>query len=170
MQAVSTVFRIPIYKVLEGNRNQPYYRTLERIPGKFVGSSTGKHCAYHNKAGHLTQGYKAFKSHMEDLVRQGYLRDLVDEANENKVRGKAQRLMHQHHVYQIEQKKPRTDEYQRLMISVTEANLDIVLHPHNDALVVTLKIGDYQMKCILIDQGSTCHIMYVRCYKELVLY
>ncbi|XP_028080064.1 uncharacterized protein LOC114281712 [Camellia sinensis] len=46
----------------------------------------------------------------------------------------------------------------------------MVQHPHNDALVVTLKIGDCQVRHILIDQGSSCDIIYVRCYKELGLY
>lgn len=68
-QVVTTVFRIPIYKVLEKIRNQPYYKASEKIPGKFMTRSLGKHCAYHNKDGHLTQGYRALKTHLEDLVR-----------------------------------------------------------------------------------------------------
>ncbi|XP_028081229.1 uncharacterized protein LOC114282690 [Camellia sinensis] len=43
----------------------------------------------------------------------------------------------------------------------------MVQHPHNDTLVVTLKIRDCQVRHILIDQGSACDIMYVKCYKEL---
>ncbi|XP_028067667.1 uncharacterized protein LOC114270393 [Camellia sinensis] len=35
-QAMTTVFRIPVYKVLERIRNQPYYRTSERIPRIYV--------------------------------------------------------------------------------------------------------------------------------------
>ena len=45
-----------------------------------MGRSLGKHCAYHNEDGHMTQGCRALKAHLEDLVRQGHLRDLVDEA------------------------------------------------------------------------------------------
>ena len=44
-----------------------------------MGRSLGKHCAYHNEDGHMTQGCRALKAHLEDLVRQGQLRDLVDE-------------------------------------------------------------------------------------------
>ncbi|XP_028090130.1 uncharacterized protein LOC114290423 [Camellia sinensis] len=77
-QAVTTVFRIPIYKVLERNKNQ-YYRAPKKIPGEFMGISLGKHCAYHNEDGHLTQGCRALKMYLEDLVRQGHLRDVVDE-------------------------------------------------------------------------------------------
>lgn len=42
-------------------------------------------------------------------------------------------------------------------------------HPYNDALVVTLKIGDFQVRRILVDQGSSYDIMYVRYYKEIGL-
>ncbi|XP_028102511.1 uncharacterized protein LOC114301743 [Camellia sinensis] len=79
-QTVTTVFRIPIYKVLERIRNQSYYRAPERIPDEFIGRSLGKHCAYHNEDGYLTQGCKALKAYLEDLVRQGHLKDLVNKA------------------------------------------------------------------------------------------
>ncbi|GMP72477.1 hypothetical protein CsSME_00030506 [Camellia sinensis var. sinensis] len=46
----------------------------------------------------------------------------------------------------------------------------MVQHPHNDALVVSLQVGECQVKRILIDQDSSCDIMYVRCYKELGLH
>ena len=55
-------------------------------------------------------------------------------------------------------------------MSFTEADLKMVQHPHNDALVVSLQVGECQVKRILIDQGSSCDIMYVRCYKELGLH
>ena len=77
-QTVTTVFRIPIYKVLDQIRNQPYFRTPERTPGEFMGRNISKHCAYHNEDGHTTQVCRALKTHLEDLVRQGHLRDLVD--------------------------------------------------------------------------------------------
>ncbi|XP_028102551.1 uncharacterized protein LOC114301784 [Camellia sinensis] len=38
------------------------------------------------------------------------------------------------------------------MVSFTEADLDMVQHPNNDDLVVSLKIGECQIKRILIDQ------------------
>ncbi|XP_028069929.1 uncharacterized protein LOC114272433 [Camellia sinensis] len=46
----------------------------------------------------------------------------------------------------------------------------MVQHSHNDALVVILKDRDCQVRLILIDQGISCHIMYVRCYKEFGLH
>ena len=43
------------------------------------------------------------------------------------------------------------------------------LQPHDDALVVTLKIGGYDVKRVLIDQGSGVEIMYPNLFKGLKL-
>ena len=41
--------------------------------------------------------------------------------------------------------------------------------PHDDALVVTLRIGGYDVKSVLVDQGSGAEIMYADLYKGLGL-
>ena len=43
------------------------------------------------------------------------------------------------------------------------------IQPHDDALVVTLKIGWYDVKRVLVDQGSRAEIMYPNLYKGLNL-
>ena len=43
------------------------------------------------------------------------------------------------------------------------------IQPHDDALVVTLKIGWYDVKRVLVDQGSRAEIMYPNLYKWLNL-
>ena len=43
------------------------------------------------------------------------------------------------------------------------------IQPHDDALVVTLKIGGYVMRRVLVDQGSAVEIMYPDLYKGLNL-
>ncbi|XP_028123463.1 uncharacterized protein LOC114320581 [Camellia sinensis] len=43
-----------------------------------------KNCAYHDENGHMTQGCRALKQHLEDLVGWGHLRDLIDEAKTRK--------------------------------------------------------------------------------------
>ena len=43
------------------------------------------------------------------------------------------------------------------------------IQPHNDALVVTLKIEGYDVKRVLVDQGSTVKIMYPDLYNGLNL-
>ena len=43
------------------------------------------------------------------------------------------------------------------------------IQPHDDALVVTLRIGDYDVKRVLVDQASGAKIMYPNLYKGLNL-
>ena len=40
---------------------------------------------------------------------------------------------------------------------------------HDDALVITLRIGGYDVKRVMVDQGSTAEIMYPDLYKGLNL-
>ena len=39
------------------------------------------------------------------------------------------------------------------------------IQPHDDALVVTLRIGGYDVKRVMIDQGSAADIMYPTCIR-----
>ena len=41
------------------------------------------------------------------------------------------------------------------------------IQPHDDALVVTLRIGGYDVKRVLVDQGRVVEIMYLDLYKDL---
>jgi len=43
------------------------------------------------------------------------------------------------------------------------------IQPHDDAFVITLRIGGYDMKKVLVDQGSVVEIMYLDLYKGLNL-
>ena len=43
------------------------------------------------------------------------------------------------------------------------------IQPHDDTLVITLRIGGYDVKRVMVDQGSTAEIMYPDLYKGLSL-
>ena len=43
------------------------------------------------------------------------------------------------------------------------------IQPHDDALVIALRIGGYDVKRVMVDQGSTVEIMYPDLYKALNL-
>ena len=43
------------------------------------------------------------------------------------------------------------------------------VQPHDDALVVTLRIGGYDVRRVLVDQGSGAKIMYLDLYNGLNL-
>ncbi|XP_028086715.1 uncharacterized protein LOC114287535 [Camellia sinensis] len=56
------------------------------------------------------------------------------------------------------------------VISFSSRDLDRIQTPHNDALVVTLRVKDFDIRRILIDQDSSVEIMYYDAFKQLKLY
>ena len=44
-----------------------------------------------------------------------------------------------------------------------------ILQPHNNALIVTLRIRGYDVKRVLVDQGNGAEIMYPDLFKGLKL-
>ena len=56
-----------------------------------------------------------------------------------------------------------------LVLSFLDADKQGTIQPHDDTLVVTLKIGGYDVKRVMIDQGSATEIMYPDLYKGLGL-
>ena len=55
------------------------------------------------------------------------------------------------------------------MICFSTRDLERIQMPHNDALVVTLRVKEFVVKRILIDQRSSVEIMYYDAFKQLKL-
>ncbi|XP_030924754.1 uncharacterized protein LOC115951744 [Quercus lobata] len=56
-----------------------------------------------------------------------------------------------------------------LVLGFSDEDKARIIQPHDDALVVTLRIGGYDVKRVLVDQGSAIEIMYPDLYKGLNL-
>ena len=56
-----------------------------------------------------------------------------------------------------------------IVLSFSDADKHGTIQPHNNALVVTLRIGGYDVKRVMVDQGSAAKIMYLDLYKGLGL-
>ena len=56
-----------------------------------------------------------------------------------------------------------------LVLSFSDANKQGTIQPHDDTLVVILRIGGYDVKRVMIDQSSAAEIMYPDLYKGLGL-
>ena len=54
-------------------------------------------------------------------------------------------------------------------LGFSEEDKTRTIQPHDDALVVTLRIGGYDVRRVLVDQGSAVEIMYPDLYKGLHL-
>ena len=55
------------------------------------------------------------------------------------------------------------------MLSFSDEDKVGTIQPHDDALMVTLRIKRYDVKKVLVDQGSGAEIMYLDLYKGLNL-
>jgi len=64
-------------------------------------------------------------------------------------------------------KRTRMDTQRALSFS-DEDKIGII-QPHDNALVVTLRIGRYDVRRLMVDQGSVAKIMYLDLYKGLNL-
>ena len=56
-----------------------------------------------------------------------------------------------------------------LVIGFSDEDKIGTIQPHDDALVITLQIGGYDVKGVMVDQGSAVEIMYPDLYKGLNL-
>uniref|UniRef100_A0A2N9FBJ4 Uncharacterized protein n=1 Tax=Fagus sylvatica TaxID=28930 RepID=A0A2N9FBJ4_FAGSY len=136
---------------------------------------------------------------LEELVRDGHLHQFVDNtklqqqrvhnpkpkapigtidvihshARADSLRTETREAAHLREVFQVSEgvtpapkrlRKEMTEE-----IIFTDRDLEGVQLPHSDALVVTMQIGDYEVKRILIDPGSSAEIMYDSLFKGLGL-
>ena len=63
----------------------------------------------------------------------------------------------------------RTKTNVPLVLSFLDADKQGTTQPHDDALVVTLRIGGYDVKRVMVDQESVAEIMYHDLYKGLGL-
>ena len=66
-----------------------------------------------------------------------------------------------------EPKRVRLD--QPLIMGFSDEDKIGTIQPHDDTLVITLRIGGYDVKRVMVDQGSAVEIMYPNLYKGLSL-
>ena len=54
-----------------------------------------------------------------------------------------------------------------LSIGFSEENARHFHHPHNDALVVNIRVRDYNMHRVLVDNGSSADILYYLAFQQM---
>jgi hypothetical protein len=198
-QAINTTFKEPIFRILPQIKEKPYFVWLAKMGGDPSFRESKPFCTYHREKGHLTENCRNYKALLEELVRDGHLRQFIDStkhqqqrehipkpkapigtidvihsyARADNLRAETRTAAHLREVFQVSEgvtpvpkrlKKETTEE-----IIFTDRDLEGVQLPHSDALVVTMQIGDFEVKRILIDPGSSAEIMYDSLFKGLGL-
>ncbi|XP_077251865.1 uncharacterized protein LOC143891103 [Tasmannia lanceolata] len=62
-------------------------------------------------------------------------------------------------------KKQKVDH----VTSFSEKDLDGVLLPHDDAMMITMLVANWEMKKILVDNGSSTDIFYYHALKQMLM-
>ncbi|XP_028078918.1 uncharacterized protein LOC114280743 [Camellia sinensis] len=201
---ITTVFKIPIYRILSEIRSEPFVRWPAKLGSAQRGFNSKYRCIFHEERGHRTEDCLPLKQHLEELVAAGHLDQYIDggvkatpadqvepnglaaleappqgvinvihgiiePARVCELRGMIKKAEHMREVLSVQPavKKGKTEE--RDILSFSSKDLERVQMPHNDALVVTLRVKDFDIKRILIDQGSSIEIMYYDAFKQMKL-
>ena len=64
------------------------------------------------------------------------------------------------HNVQLTSSMPKMPRIDNPFIKFSEENARRLHHPHDDALVVSMQVGDYNMHRVLVNNGSSANIFY----------
>ncbi|XP_075670102.1 uncharacterized protein LOC142639852 [Castanea sativa] len=119
------------------------------------------HCQYHQERGHTIEDCRTLWNHLEQLVRNGKLKQFMYHPN-----GQGGQAGSGSQIDTSSRPPLGTISVILAALGWTGSHLS---RPHGNALVVTLRIGGYDVKGVLVDQGSGAEIMYPGLYKGLKL-
>ena len=71
------------------------------------------------------------------------------------------------HSIQLTGSVPKMPRIDNPVIKFLEDDARRLHHPHDDALVVSLQIGDYNMHQVLADNGNSADILYYLAFQEM---
>ena len=62
---------------------------------------------------------------------------------------------------------PKMARVDNLIIEFSEEDARRLHHPHDDAIVVSIRVGDYNIHRVLIDNGSSANILYYPAFQQM---
>ncbi|XP_030942998.1 uncharacterized protein LOC115967958 [Quercus lobata] len=157
------------------------------------------YCVYHQETGHATDDCRNLKKHLDWLVREGKLRHLLHhpvgwqeqsniETRQSTLRppvGTKNVILaalgrtgsYPFRIMSVGRLPSEADDKETKrargmatpLIRFSDEDKLGTLQPHDDALVVTLRIGRYDVKRVLVDQGNVVEVMYPDLCKGLKL-
>ncbi|XP_050280244.1 uncharacterized protein LOC126721236 [Quercus robur] len=71
------------------------------------------------------------------------------------------------HSVQLTRSVPKIPGINNPIIGFSEDDARRLHHPHDDAFVVSLQIGDYNMHRVLVDNGSSTDILYYPAFQQM---
>nr|XP_016515613.1 PREDICTED: uncharacterized protein LOC107832313 [Nicotiana tabacum] len=107
---------------------------------------------HHGTNGHRTGGCRHLRKEVATLLKNNHLKEFLTKKTKVLV-------THSKSLQEVTE-----DD-----ITFTEEDADVLLLPHNDALVISLNILDFKIKCVLVDPGSSSKIIQWRVLEQAKL-
>ncbi|XP_023893515.1 uncharacterized protein LOC112005492 [Quercus suber] len=183
-----TPLNVPLEQVLMQIKDDPSLKRPKKMKGDPNKRNRNKYCRFHRDHRHDTDECFDLKQHIENLIRQGKLRNFLgrdhkDEKLKGKVEessrpplGKIRVIMggslagqssKSKKAYlkvvqsvQLSEQSPGARTTDEQAITFTDEDAKGIHHPHDNAIVITLVIADYTTRRVLIDNGSSVDILY----------
>ncbi|XP_021819190.1 uncharacterized protein LOC110761107 [Prunus avium] len=182
-----TKFSIPINQILAQVKDKPWVRRPPPLKGDQDKRDIRKYCAFHGAHGHTTNNCFAWKTHLEELVREGHCtefiakqaiqriedRDIAKEPPQKVIR--INTILADSEESGLTSKEKKRKIKQATVVSQVSTDLppakdDPVIGfqkkdligldmPHNDALVVSIQIAQAMVDRIHVDEGSAANIL-----------
>ena len=178
-------------------KDDPSLEWPEKMKGDPNKHNRNKYCCFHRDHGHDTDECFDLKQQIENLIRQGKLRNFLRrDHRDEKLKGKMEessrpplreirviiggsstgQLSKSKKAYlkvmqsvQLFARSPRARSTDKQAITFTDEDAERIHHPHDDAIVINLLIADYTTRRVLVDNGSSTDILYYPNFQQMRL-
>ncbi|XP_023905618.1 uncharacterized protein LOC112017401 [Quercus suber] len=189
-----------MHQVQEKINNESFFKWPNKMVGNPMRCNQSLYYQYHQNQGHTTEDCRNLWDHLDQLVREGRLKQLLHHSSgqggqlglESQkdassrpplgtinvifavlggTRSYLSRVMSVTRLFTEDSNSELKRARVKIQPALSFSNEDKVgiIQPHDDALVVTLRIGGYDMKKVMVDQGSGVESIYLDLYKGLNL-
>ncbi|XP_070002325.1 uncharacterized protein [Nicotiana sylvestris] len=150
-------------------------------------------CKFSGTHGHRTEDSRKLREEVAYLFNEGHLREFLSDRAKNHFKNRGSNRKNEqeepHHVIlmivggvdipqgpvfkctkvTITREKRTRDYLPEETLSFNDEDAEGIEQPYNDALVISILMNKIQVKCVLIDPGSSANIIRSRVIEQLVL-
>ncbi|XP_075669804.1 uncharacterized protein LOC142639527 [Castanea sativa] len=195
---INSLFKERVHHILEKIRHEPYFRPPNKMSRDASMRNQNLHCHYHQDKGHTTEDCQTLRDHLNQLVKAGKINHLLAKpdgtqkygghapqpslgtinvilAQPRGEFGKPSRVMTVQNRFgnEVMEESKQVDKRMRIsampVLGFSDKDKEGTYQPHDDALVVTVRIGGYDVRRVLVDDGSGAEIMYPDLFHGLKL-